>query len=84
MIKHRYTYVLASVGNRFCAVKLHDSCGFSVLVVCVNMPAQSRSFCFDHFDEYFGTIGELEQSFLECDANLLVGAFNVDFSRDSG
>jgi len=64
--------------NRFCAVKLHDSCGFSVLVVCVNMPAQSHSFC---FDEYFGTIGELE-GFLECDVNLLVGNFNVDFPRD--
>ncbi len=25
--------------NRFCAVKLHDSCGVSVLVVCVYMPA---------------------------------------------
>ena len=43
--------------HRFCAVKLHDSCGVSVLVVSVYMPAQSYSFC---FDEYLSTIGELE------------------------
>ena len=66
--------------NHFCAVKLHDSCGVSVLVVCVYMPAQSHSFC---FDEYLSTIGELEgfSEFHKCDVNLLVGDFNVDFSR---
>ena len=64
--------------NRFCAVKLHDSSGVFVLVVCVYMSAQSHSFC---FDEYLSTIGELE-GFLEfhkCDVNLLVGDFNVEF-----
>ena len=44
------------------------------------MPVQSHSFC---FDDYFGTIGELE-GFLEWDVNLLGGDFNVDFSRDGG
>ena len=46
------------------------------------MPAQSHSFCFDELG-YLSTIGELE-GFLElhkCDVNLLVGDFNVDFSR---
>jgi len=67
--------------NRFCALKLRGSCGLSVLVVCVYMPAQSHSLC---FDEYLGTIGELEGllEFHKCDVNLLVGDFNVDFSRD--
>ena len=67
--------------DRFCAIKLYDSCGISVLV-CVYMPSQSHSLC---FDEYLGTLGELE-GFLEfhkCDVNLLVGDFNVNFSRGS-
>ena len=57
--------------NHFCAVKVHDSFGSSVLVICVYMPAQLHSFC---FDEYFGTIGELEGlvEFHKCDACLWV------------
>ena len=69
--------------DRFCAVKLHDSFGSSVLVVFVYTPAQSHSFC---FDDYLGRIGELEGllEFHKWDVNLLVGDFNVDFSRAGG
>ena len=46
--------------DRFCAVKLCDSSGISVLLVCVYMPCQSSLL---YFHEYLGTLGEL--GFLE-------------------
>ena len=71
---------LISCSDRFCGVKLCDSSGLSFLIVCVYMPAQCSS---TSTDEYLNTLGELEGfiSTQQCDVNIIIGDFNVDFDR---
>ena len=71
---------LSSCSDRFCGIKLCDSSGLSILIICVYMPA----ICFSRSsDEYLYTLGELERyiSVQQCDASFLFGDFNVDFGR---
>ena len=71
---------LISTSNRFCAIRICDSSGLSLLLICVYMSALS---VFSYYSEYLQTLGELE-GFIEshqCDLNILVGDFNVDFDR---
>ena len=75
-----YITPLISTSNRFCAIRICDSSGLSLLLICVYMPALSVS---SYYSEYLQTLGELE-GFIEshqCDLNMLVGDFNVDFDR---
>ena len=48
---------LDSCSDRFCAIKLHDSCGLSILMICVYMPGVNTV---DAANTYFNTLGELE------------------------
>ena len=59
--------------------KLCDSLGLSFRVY---MPAQCSS---TSTDEYLNTLGELEGfiSTQQCDVNIMIGDFNVDFDRGS-
>ena len=71
---------LHTCSNRFCAIKLCDMSGLSVLLVNVYLPSESVASC---FAEYLNTLGELE-GFIEsqqCDYTLIAGDFNVDFAR---
>ena len=73
---------LVSCSNRFCANKILDPSGLSFLLACVYIPAEYQS---SSFADYLNTLGELE-GFLDshqCDVNILVGDFNVDFDRQS-
>ena len=67
--------------NRFCGIRLIDSCGVSYLLVCVYMPSDLHlsAYC-----DYIQILGELEVfiSMHNCDVNVIVGDFNVDFDRD--
>ena len=59
-----------------------DSSGLSVLLISLYMPAECQS---SSFTEYLNTLGKLK-GFLhshQCDGNILVGGFNVDFDRCS-
>ena len=70
---------LNSTSNRFCALKIQDNSGTSILLVNVYMPSQSSP------SDYLDTLGVLE-GFIEsyqCDVSVIVGDFNVDFSRDN-
>ena len=71
---------LDTCSDRFCAIKLHDSCGLSILMICVYMPSDSSQHA---SDLYLNTLGEIEGSIgsQEFDVCLIVGDFNVDFSR---
>ena len=72
--------LLDSGSNRFCALKLCDSNGLSVLMICVYMPGEHTQ---DAFNAYLNILGELE-GFIDrygCDLNLIIGDFNVDFGR---
>ena len=65
--------------NRFCAVRLQELSGSSVLLVYVYLPSEGAMFC---FNDYLNILGELE-GFIEsqlCDHTLVVGDFNVDFN----
>lgn len=66
---------LNSCSDRFCAIKIIDSSGSSVLLVSVYMPHRLSS-----FDDYLIILGELEgfMDSQQCDRNILVGDFNVD------
>ena len=69
---------LHSISNRFCALKVKDQSGLSILLVCVYMPSSDIA-------DYQDTLGALE-GFIEsyqCHINVIVGDFNVDFSRQS-
>ena len=69
---------LHSISNGFCALKVKDQLGLSILLVCVYMPSSDIA-------DYQGTLGALE-GFIEsyqCDINVILGDFNVDFSRQS-
>ena len=71
---------LHTSSNRFCAIKLCDISGSSILLVNVYLPSESVASC---FSEYLNTLGELE-GFIEsqqCDYTLIGGDFNVDFVR---
>ena len=71
---------LHTCSNRFCAIKLCDISGSSILLVNVYLPSGSVVSC---FSEYLNTLGELE-GFIEsqqCDYTLIAGDFNVDFVR---
>ena len=73
---------LVTCSNRFCAVKLCDSSGLSVLIVCVYMPGVHNQ---NSFDTYLSVLGELA-GFLDShnyDLCLFVGDFNVAFDRDN-
>ena len=64
----------------FCALKMHNSSGLSVLLVSVNniMPSEYGS---SSFDDYLNTLGELEVLWTpmhKCDRTVLVGDFDVD------
>ena len=66
-----------STSNRFCALKIQDISGTSILLVNVYMPSQSLP------ADYLDTLGVLE-GFIEsyrCDVVAIVGDFNIDFSR---
>ena len=68
---------LKSTSNRFCALKIQDISGTSILLVNVYMPSQSLP------ADYLDTLGVLE-GFIEsyrCDVVAIVGDFNIDFSR---
>ena len=70
---------LNSTSNRFCALKIQDNSGTSILLVNVYMPSQSS------LSDYLDTLGVLE-GFIEsyqCDVSVIVGDFNVDFNRDN-
>ena len=48
---------LDTYSDRFCAVKLHSSCGLSIVMICVYMPNDSSQ----HSSESFShTLGEIE------------------------
>ena len=71
---------LCTNSNRFCAVKLREFSGSSVLLVSVYLPSDS---VVSSFSDYLNTLGELE-GFIEsqhCDSTLVAGDFNVDFDR---
>ena len=71
---------LCTNSNRFCAVKLREFSGSSVLLVSVYLPSES---VVSSFSDYLNTLGELE-GFIEsqhCDSTLVAGDFNVDFDR---
>lgn len=72
--------LLDSGSNRFCALKLCDSNGLSVLMICVYMPGEHTQ---DAFNAYLSVLGELEGFIVcyGCDWNIIVGDFNVDFGR---
>ena len=77
---------LVSCSNRFCAIKILDP-ALSFLLACVYMPAEYHNIIHhsSSFADYLNTLGELE-GFLDshqCDVNILVGDFNVDFDRQS-
>ena len=77
-----YYTSIVSCSNRFCAIKILDPAGLSFLLACVYMPAEYHS---SSSSDYLNTLGELE-GFLDshqCDVNILVGDFNVDFDRQS-
>ena len=67
--------------NRFGTVRLIDFCGVSYLLVCVYMPSDLHllAYC-----DYIQILGELEVfiSIHNCDVNVIVDDFNVDFDRD--
>ena len=66
---------LHSISNRFCALKVKDQSWLSFLLVYVCMPSSD-------IVDYQDTLGALE-GFIEsyqCDINVIVGDFNVDFS----
>ena len=61
---------LHSISNRFCALKVKDQSGLSILLVCVYS---------SDIADYQDTLGALE-GFIEsyqCDINVTVGDFNV-------
>ena len=69
-----------SCSDRFCAIKLCDSSGLSILIICVYMPGEHINQ--NPFDVYFSTLGELE-GFIDShksDVCLVIGDFNVDFN----
>ena len=69
---------LHSISYRFCALKVKDQSGLTTLLVCVYMPSSDIA-------DYQDTLGALE-GFIEwyqCDINIIVGDFNVDFSSQS-
>ena len=71
-----------SCSDRFCAIKLCDSSGLSVLIICVYIPGEHNQ---NPSDAYLSTLGELE-GFIDShklDVCLVIGDFNVDFNRDS-
>ena len=69
-----------SCSNRFCGIKVCDSSGLSYLLICVYMPIDYGS---TSYSDYLNTLGELEGFIVShsCDANIVVGDFNVDFDR---
>ena len=70
---------LTSISNCFCALKIQDNSGIAILLINVYMPSQFS------LSDYQDTISALE-GFIEshsCDANIIVGDFNIDFSRVS-
>ena len=71
---------LCTNSNRFCAVKLREFSGSSVLLMSVYLPSDS---VVSSFSDYLNTLGELE-GFIEsqhCDFTHVAGDFNVDFDR---
>ena len=69
---------ISSCSQRFCGVKVLNSSGLSHLLISLYMPAACHT---SSFVDYLNTLGEL-QGFLEsqqCDVNILVSDFNVDF-----
>ena len=78
-VLHRFHHVL----NAFVVLKFSILySGLSHLLISLYMPAACHS---SSFVDYLNTLGEL-QGFLEsqqCDVNILVGDFNVDFDRCS-
>ena len=70
---------LVTCSDRFCAIKILDSTGLSLLMVSLYMPSECTP---SAFNEYLNTLGELE-GFLESQQCILVGYFNVDFDRRS-
>ena len=71
-------FTLYNISNRFCALKVKDQSGLGILLVCVYMPSSDIA-------DYQDTLGALE-GFIEsyqCDINVIVGDFNVGFSRQS-
>ena len=75
-----YITPLVSCSNRFCGLKITDSCGISYLFVSVYMP---NSFQNTAISDYLSTLSKL-QGFITshcCDVVLIVGDFNVDFDR---
>ncbi len=74
--------VFCTNANRFCAVRLCDNRGHSVLLICVYLPTDynNRS----SRDEFLFVLAELE-GFIQAqqfDSLLIVGDFNVDLDRD--
>ena len=71
---------LHTCSSRFCAIKLCDLSGSSILLVNVYLPSEGAASC---YSEYLNTLGELE-GFIDsqqCDQTLIAGDFNVDFVR---
>ena len=70
---------ITSCSKRFCAIKMLDSSG---LLISLYMPAECQS---SSFTDYLNTPSELKGLLLshQCDVNVLVGDFNVDFYRCS-
>ena len=73
---------ITSCSKRFCAIKMLDSSGLSLLLISLYMPAECQP---SSFTEYLNTLGELKGLLLshQCDVNVLVGYFNEDFDRCS-
>ena len=75
--------MLSTNAKRFCAVRLSDQSGYSVLLICVYLPTDYGTL--SSRDDFLYVIGELEgfinsQSF---NSLLIVGDFNADFNRSS-
>ena len=73
---------LQSPSNRFCALKLQDKSGFSVLLINVYMPSSCQPSFLCNYLDILGAIEGFVDSH-QCDVIVIVGDFNVDFSRDS-
>ena len=77
-------YFMYLVGWRkhwlFVAIRYNRIRNSSRQLVSVYMPAMTASY---YFSEYLQTLGELDGfiEFQQCDVNILVGDFNVDFDR---
>ena len=73
-IEHHFLLPLQSPSNRFCALKLQDKSGFSVLLINVYMPSSCQPSFLCNYLDILGAIEGFVDSH-QCDVIVIVGDF---------